>query len=421
MAATAATALMLGGMTATLAASAAFAAPAVSWEAQTNSCFFSWQDTDPATGIAYAIVENNDPSHLCHLQVTARATGALIAEVVATNTPAVVYIAAAGRYDYALFDDTVGSGALGAIAFTGTPAVPAMPSGTVTTNGCVVGLQQRSVVGHLATYASGFNVQQNSAGVACTHTVTSSPAIASAYSAAITTNMVQIAVPDPFGLNLTKSMVDEAGTAITTANEGDIVTYVFAVDNTSFMPLEFSVQDPLPGLSSVSCPANTVDANSRVTCTATYVVSAADASVGAVSNTATVHGIDTVRPNATGAAIPDSSSSARVTVASASVIPAVVPSAAPTPPSMLAATDIGTLSNTVTGTAIDPQSGSLIGTDSVDVLVTAAAEPVHGGSASLAITGGTGVSFAIVAAAVGSILTLAGGMYLIGSRRRRAS
>jgi len=44
----------------------------------------------------------------------------------------------------------------------------------------------------------------------------------------------------------------------------------------------------------------------------------------------------------------------------------------------------------------------------------------HGGSASLAITGGT-ASSAIVAAVAGSILTLAGGMYLIASRRRRAS
>lgn len=44
----------------------------------------------------------------------------------------------------------------------------------------------------------------------------------------------------------------------------------------------------------------------------------------------------------------------------------------------------------------------------------------HGGSASLAITGGT-ASSAVVAAIAGCILTLAGGVYLIASRRRRAS
>ncbi|MFF3025811.1 putative Ig domain-containing protein [Microbacterium sp. NPDC057944] len=75
-----------------------------------------------------------------------------------------------------------------------------------------------------------------------------------------------------------------------------------------------------------------------------------------------------------------------------------------------------TVQPTPSPTPTDPSDGGSGGTGGG----SGAGGGSHGGSASLAITGGT-ASFAIVAAAVGSILTLAGGVYLIGSRRRRAS
>jgi hypothetical protein len=50
------------------------------------------------------------------------------------------------------------------------------------------------------------------------------------------------------------------------------------------------VNDLLPGLSAVGCPSATLNPGKDMTCTATYVTTAADLRAGSVANTATVTG-----------------------------------------------------------------------------------------------------------------------------------
>jgi uncharacterized repeat protein (TIGR01451 family)/LPXTG-motif cell wall-anchored protein len=70
---------------------------------------------------------------------------------------------------------------------------------------------------------------------------------------------------------------------------GQSVTYSFAVTNTGNVTLSsVNVGDPLPGLSTISCPVNTLGPGASTTCTATYIATQADVDAGAISNTATV-------------------------------------------------------------------------------------------------------------------------------------
>lgn len=73
--------------------------------------------------------------------------------------------------------------------------------------------------------------------------------------------------------------------------EGSTINYSFLVTNTGNVALTaVTVTDPLPGLSAISCPGTTLAVGANMTCTATYVVTAANVTAGAVNNTATVTG-----------------------------------------------------------------------------------------------------------------------------------
>ncbi|MDJ0663302.1 MAG: SdrD B-like domain-containing protein [Acidimicrobiia bacterium] len=76
---------------------------------------------------------------------------------------------------------------------------------------------------------------------------------------------------------------------------GDTLTYSFDVANTGDVSLtNVTVSDPLPGLGAITCaPAqgSTLAPGGTMACTAPYTVTAADATTGQVTNTATVVGL----------------------------------------------------------------------------------------------------------------------------------
>ncbi|MCP3855636.1 MAG: DUF11 domain-containing protein, partial [Actinomycetia bacterium] len=95
---------------------------------------------------------------------------------------------------------------------------------------------------------------------------------------------------DPIpGLELAKRVAanaDEDGSGNT--SRGDTLTYEFAVTNTGNVTLtDLDLDDPLPGLSVVTCPSTSITPGNIVTCSATYVVGQADVDRGTIDNTAT--------------------------------------------------------------------------------------------------------------------------------------
>jgi uncharacterized repeat protein (TIGR01451 family) len=85
------------------------------------------------------------------------------------------------------------------------------------------------------------------------------------------------------------SNADEDGSFTVTL--GDTLTYQFVATNNGNVTLtNVTIVDPLPGLSALACsPAQpaTLAPLASMTCTATYVVTGADAEAGSISNTAT--------------------------------------------------------------------------------------------------------------------------------------
>jgi uncharacterized repeat protein (TIGR01451 family) len=72
---------------------------------------------------------------------------------------------------------------------------------------------------------------------------------------------------------------------------GQTIRYSFLVTNTGNVTLtEVAVNDPLAGLSAVSCPEPTLHVGASETCTATYVTTQADVDAGAVLNSASAQG-----------------------------------------------------------------------------------------------------------------------------------
>jgi uncharacterized repeat protein (TIGR01451 family) len=97
---------------------------------------------------------------------------------------------------------------------------------------------------------------------------------------------VTVTIPADPGLSILKSAspgsFDTAGTT---------VHYSYLVTNTGNVTLTgIKVNDLLPGLSAVACPSTTLSPGRDMTCTATYVTTAADLRAGSVANTATVTG-----------------------------------------------------------------------------------------------------------------------------------
>jgi uncharacterized repeat protein (TIGR01451 family)/LPXTG-motif cell wall-anchored protein len=85
------------------------------------------------------------------------------------------------------------------------------------------------------------------------------------------------------GVTLTKN-ADVASYAA-----GQTITYRFVVTNTGNVTITgLTVNDPLPGLSAVTCPGATLAPGASTTCTATYVATQSDVTAGVINNTATV-------------------------------------------------------------------------------------------------------------------------------------
>ncbi|MDQ1131224.1 DUF5979 domain-containing protein [Microbacterium sp. SORGH_AS_0888] len=107
---------------------------------------------------------------------------------------------------------------------------------------------------------------------------------------------VAVSSIDPLGsIDLTKTVdhSDATGTSQTVFTEGDEVPYSFLVTNTGAEALSnVTVTDPK--ISSISCPATTLQPANSFTCTGTYgPLTASDVASGTFTNTATATGVDT--------------------------------------------------------------------------------------------------------------------------------
>lgn len=72
---------------------------------------------------------------------------------------------------------------------------------------------------------------------------------------------------------------------------GDVITYTFTVTNTGLVTLsDVVIDDPLPGLSELTCEPGVLAPGGQLTCTATYRVTQADLDASGVDNTATATG-----------------------------------------------------------------------------------------------------------------------------------
>ena len=134
----------------------------------------------------------------------------------------------------------------------------------------------------------------------------------------------------------------KTATPATVSAAGDVVAYSFLVTNTGNVTVSsVAVSDPLPGLSTVTCPVATLAPGVSTTCTASYTVTQPDVDGGSIVNTATASGTPP-----TGAAVIDIDS-ATVTAPPAPSI-SLVKSAAPG--TVSAAGDVVTYSFAVTNT-----------------------------------------------------------------------
>lgn len=95
-----------------------------------------------------------------------------------------------------------------------------------------------------------------------------------------------VTIPSGGALTLTKSALPT-----TFLLAGTVIRYSFLVTNTGRVPLsDITVNDPLPGLSAVSCPVTFLLPHHYMTCGASYVTTQADVARGIVDNIATVSG-----------------------------------------------------------------------------------------------------------------------------------
>ncbi len=114
------------------------------------------------------------------------------------------------------------------------------------------------------------------------------------------TESVPLAANPTISLDKTGSLADTNGDGID--SEGDIVTYTFAVENTGNVTLDpMAVTDPLPGLSTITCPATTLAPGDDTDCSATYTLTQTDVDAGSVDNTATASGTPPTGPPVTDA------------------------------------------------------------------------------------------------------------------------
>ncbi|MGP0029443.1 MAG: alpha/beta hydrolase [Acidimicrobiales bacterium] len=110
-------------------------------------------------------------------------------------------------------------------------------------------------------------------------------------------------VPSP-GITLEDSAEQSSYSAV-----GQAVDFDYLVTNTGSQTLSaIGITDPLPGLSTVSCPEPTLDSAASETCTASYTVAQADLDAGSIVDTATAQGTPP------GADTPESSAPSTLTI-----------------------------------------------------------------------------------------------------------
>ena len=72
---------------------------------------------------------------------------------------------------------------------------------------------------------------------------------------------------------------------------GTLVTYRYRVTNTGNVTLDpVTVTDPMPNLSAISCPDQTLAPGAFQTCNATYITTQDDVDAGSITNTGTANG-----------------------------------------------------------------------------------------------------------------------------------
>ena len=111
----------------------------------------------------------------------------------------------------------------------------------------------------------------------------------------------EVIVPPYPSINLTKTMTGNADEDVTgDVSLGDTLTYTFSVTNDGNVNLDpVSVNDPMPGLSPISCGATSMAPGTLMTCTATYTVTQGDVNAGWINNTATATGTPPTGDNVT--------------------------------------------------------------------------------------------------------------------------
>ncbi|HWL44366.1 MAG TPA: LPXTG cell wall anchor domain-containing protein [Ilumatobacter sp.] len=158
------------------------------------------------------------------------------------------------------------------------------------------------------------------------------------------------AVQSP-GLSLVKTVEETSFTAGTTLH------YRFTVTNTGNVTVtDLSIDDPMPGLSAVTCEAATLAPGVSTTCTATYIATPADVAAGTVTNTATAVGTG-IGTDALESAPSSVDVDALVTPPTIPTIPPTIPTTPPTaPPTPVLTGDLpstgGSSTQTVTVAAV---------------------------------------------------------------------
>ncbi|ROP73589.1 putative repeat protein (TIGR01451 family) [Frigoribacterium sp. PhB107] len=251
----------------------------------------------------------------------------------------------------------------GNVSLTGVALTDPLPGLSAVTYGTWPGTAGTLAPGQQVTATARYALTQadvDRGSVANTATASGTPPAGGAVRASGSA-LVTVA-PAP-AIALTKSV---AGTA---ARAGDVLTYTFTATNSGTQTLtSVAVADPLPGLSAVSYGTwpsgtpGTLAPGQRVTATATYAVTQADADAGSVVNTATASG----RTPALGSVSGQSSATAPISA-----------------PGSLGLTKTGTLAAGSTGAAGDVVTYSfrVVNTGAVTLRGVAVTDPLAGLSA----------------------------------------
>ncbi len=116
------------------------------------------------------------------------------------------------------------------------------------------------------------------------------------------TNTANVTATTPSGTTLTETgtatstvtqtadiIIDKDSNDVTTLTLGDTITYSFTLTNTGNVTLNsITITDPLPNLSTITCPQTSLEPNESMMCTASYEITQADIDAGNLTNTATV-------------------------------------------------------------------------------------------------------------------------------------